>query len=109
VPEVNWKPLVAGVFTAILVVAGVWSARRAPWSTGVRRTVRAFAVFALPFVLGEAATGVLSFFTGWLSIPPVLGLGTAVDLAILLSGLAVGGFRGVMTRTSSKRAPGRPS
>jgi hypothetical protein len=62
-----------------------------------------FAVTALPFVLAEAGTGVLSFFTGWLSIPPLLGLGTAVDLAILLVGLAVDGFR-VRRRLSARAA-----
>ena len=102
-PEANWKPLVASAFAAILVLAGAWSARRAPWSTGIRRQLRVFGVTALPFVLAEAGTGVLSFFTGWLSIPPLLGLGTAVDLAILLVGLAVDGFR-VRRRLSARAA-----
>jgi PKD repeat protein len=91
--ETNWKPLVAGAFTAILILAGAWSARRAPWSTGSRRQSRAFAMLALPFVIAEVGTGVLSFYTGWLSIPPFLGLGTAVDLAILLAGLSVALYR----------------
>ena len=89
----NWKPVVAGVFTTVLVLVGAWSARRAPWSRGCRRQFRAFAVTAMPFVVGETATGVLSFVTGFLSIPPVVGLGMAVDLAILLAGLAASVYR----------------
>ena len=48
--------------------------------------VNAFTVFSLPFVLAEAATGVVSFLTGALSIPPVVGIGMAVDLAMFLAG-----------------------
>jgi hypothetical protein len=43
----------------------------------------------LPFVVAEAATGVVSTFTGFLSIPPALGLGTVVDGSILIAGLGV--------------------
>jgi hypothetical protein len=88
---VNYKPIVAMFFAIILLVAGVWSSRRRPWKggTGRKAVVKAFIVVSMPFVLAEAATGVLSFFTGQLSIPPLVGAGTAVDLAILLVGLVV--------------------
>ena len=89
----NSKPLMAGVFAAVLVLVGAWSARRAPWPTGDRRRLRAFLITALPFVAMEGATGVVSFMTGLLSIPPLLGPGTAVDVAILLAGLAVSAYR----------------
>ena len=89
VAEPNWKPPVAAVFAAILAVVGVWSARRVPESMGSRPRVRAFLVTALPFVALEAATGVASLLTGWLSIPPILGVGTVVDVGILVAGVAV--------------------
>ena len=49
----------------------------------------AFAFTSAPFVLAEAATGIVSLVTGQLSIPPILGPGTAVDSAILVAGIAV--------------------
>ena len=49
---------------------------------------KAFAITSLPFVLAETATGILSIATGELRIPPLIGIGTAVDLVILLFGLA---------------------
>jgi hypothetical protein len=85
----NLKPLVAALFAAILVLVGAWSSGRAPWPTGSRRRLRAFVLAALPFVGAEAATGVVSFLTGLLTIPPLLGAGTAVDLAILVAGTVV--------------------
>jgi hypothetical protein len=55
--------------------------------------MRAFAFASVPFIVAEAATGVGSFLTGLLAIPPLLGLGVAVDLTILLAGLAVPIYR----------------
>ena len=93
--EVNWKPAVAAVFTIALAGVGAWSARRAPWRGDPRRraALAAFAAASLPFVLAEALTGVVSYVTGLLSIPPLLGLGTLVDLAVLVAGLALAGAR----------------
>ena len=54
---------------------------------------KAFAFTSMPFVLIESATGIVSFFTGGLSIPPAVGVGTAVDLAVLLTGPAVAVIR----------------
>jgi len=51
--------------------------------------VKASAITSMPFVLAEAGTGVVSLLTGLLSIPPLLGAGTAIDLAILTAGLAI--------------------
>jgi hypothetical protein len=53
---------------------------------------KAFMLMSMPFVLAEVATGVVSYLTGQLSIPPSVGPGTAVDLAILVVGLAVQGL-----------------
>jgi hypothetical protein len=91
---VNYKPIVAAIFAIILLVAGVWSSRRRPWKGGKDKmaVAKAFMLTSMPFVLAEAATGVLSLLTGQLSIPPLVGAGTAVDLAILLAELAVAMF-----------------
>ena len=85
----NWKPLVAAVSAFVLALVGAWSARRAPWPTGSRRRLRAFVLTALPFVVAEASTGIVSYATGLLTIPPVLGLGAMVDGAILVVGISV--------------------
>jgi hypothetical protein len=96
--EANWKPLVAAVFASVLALVGAWSARHAPWPRGSRPRLRAFAFIALPFVAVEMATGVLSLLTGLLAIPPLLGAGTAVDVAILVVGAALALY-GVRPRT----------
>ena len=102
----NWKPLIAAAFAAILGLVGAWAARRRPWRGGTdrRAVLTAFGVVSLPFALLEAATGVVSFLTGLLSIPPLLGIGTAVDVAILISGLAVVAFRGWSRNVNGSRA-----
>ena len=89
-PAANYKPLVAAVFAAILAAAGAWASRRRPWKGGPgwKATLTAFLVAFLPFVLAEAATGIVSLATGLLSIPPVLDAGTIVDVSILAIGLA---------------------
>jgi subtilase family serine protease len=99
--EPNWKPLVAAIFAAVLAVVGVGSARRAPSRVGSRPRLRAFALTALPFVALEAGTGVASLLTGLLTIPPLLGVGTAVDVAILVVGVAV-----PIQRARRRRSPG---
>jgi len=92
-PEPNWKPVVAALFASALALVGAWSAMRAPWRTGSRRSLRAFALTALPFVLAEAGTGVVSLLFGLLSIPPLLGPGTVVDTVVLLAGIAFALYR----------------
>jgi hypothetical protein len=88
---VNYKPIVAVIFAIILAVTGVWSSKRRPWKGGKDRmaVAKAFAITSLPFVLAEAVTGILSFATGELGIPPYVGIGTAIDLTILLAGLGI--------------------
>ena len=88
---VNCKPIVALVFAVTLLVAGVWSSKRRPWKGGKDRTavVKAFVITSMPFVLVEAATGAVSYFTGQLSIPPLVEVGTVVDLSILIAGICV--------------------
>ena len=83
--------------------------RRAPWrgGKGGRAALKAFALTALPFVLLEAATGVVSLATGLPSIPPMLGIGTAVDSAILVAGLAVALYGGVKARPPDSRTSDR--
>jgi len=49
--------------------------------------VKVFMVAAMPFVLAEAVTGVLSLFAEPLQVPPTVGLGMSVDLAILAIGV----------------------
>jgi hypothetical protein len=55
--------------------------------------VKAFAFTSLPFVIAEAGTGVISFATGMLMIPPLVGIGTGIDLVILLAGVVVAVLR----------------
>jgi len=89
--EVNYKSIVALIFAVILAVAGVWSSKKRPWRGGKDRmaVAKAFTFTSLPFVLAEAVTGITSYLTGQLSIPPALGIGTAIDLSILVSGMVI--------------------
>ena len=91
----NAKPIVAAIFAVGLAAFGARAARRAPWRKGSRKyaEVKAFSAVSLPFVVAETLTGLVSLFTGWLSIPPVLGIGTAVDLAILVVGAVLASVR----------------
>ncbi len=92
---VNYKPMVALVFAITLLVAGAWSSKRRPWKggTGEMATMKAFAITSLPFVIAEAVTSIASFLTGQLSMPPAVGIGTAVDMGILVTGVAVALYR----------------
>ena len=92
---VNYKPIVAVMFAIILLVAGVWSSKKKPWKGGKDRmaVAKAFAIVPLPFIVAEAGTGVISLATGMLTIPPLVGIGTGVDLAILLAGMVVAVLR----------------
>ncbi len=107
--EFNWKPFVALAFSLILLGAGAASSRRAPWrgGRGGRAVLQAFGLFALPFLFLEAATGVVSLLTGLLSIPPVLGAGTAVDVGILAAGVSVSVVRVRRRHPAGPSAPVR--
>jgi hypothetical protein len=104
---VNYKPIVAVIFAVILLVAGVWSSKRRPWKGGKDRmaVAKAFMVTSLPFVLAEAVTGVVSFATGQLSMPPLFGPGTIVDLTILMAGLGVSLVRASKMKPSEAEFP----
>ena len=69
--------------------------------------LRALILAAPPSVVRKATTGVVSLFTDFLSIPPVLGMGTAVDLTILVVGSAVAVYRVVKDRSPELRASSR--
>jgi hypothetical protein len=99
--DVNYKPIVAVIFAIILILVGMWSSKRRPWKGGkdTIAVVKAFMVTPLPFVLAEAGTGIVSLFTGQLSIPPLIGVGTAVDLAILMAGISVALLRALKPET----------
>jgi len=93
--EVNYKPIVALLFAIVLAVVGLWASKKRPWKGGKDRTAMAkvFLFTSMPFVMAEMVTGVVSFLTGQLSIPPLIGYGTAVDLAILIAGISVAVLR----------------
>jgi len=100
--EANYKPIVAVVFAIVLAVIGLWSSKKRRWKgmAGRRALLKAFMFMSLPFVIAEAATGVASLLTGELSMPPVAGSGTAIDLAILLSGVVVAILRATRKKPS---------
>jgi len=103
--ETNCKPVVAIMFAIIPALAGAWSSRRRPWKGGKERmaVAKAFSITSLPFIVAEAATGVVSFLTGELRIPPTGGAGMAADLAILLAGIVIVVFRIMEARHDSER------
>lgn len=101
----NLKPMVASVFAATLAAVGTWAARRSPWRglPGAVAQAKTLAAIGLPFVAAEVTTGVVSHLTGLLSIPPLVGPGLFVDVAILTLGLLVEvlwGLRGTADRTT---------
>jgi hypothetical protein len=69
---------------------------------------KAFILTSMPFVAAEAATGVVSFLTGQLSMPPIVGAGTAIDLAILLAGIFIAALRAVKTEKEEAGGVGGP-
>ncbi len=107
---VNYKPIVALVFAAILAVVGLWSSKKRPWKGGKDKmaVTKAFMIVSMPFVLAEAVTGVVSFATGQLSVPPLAGLGTGVDMAILIAGLVVAIARVLKTEALEAETGDRP-
>jgi hypothetical protein len=90
-------------------VAGVWSSKSRPWKGGKERkvVVKAFMFTSMSFVAAGAATGVISFLTGELSIPPVVGVGMAVDCTILILGLVVLVARAMKKKSGTEEAPAR--
>jgi predicted GH43/DUF377 family glycosyl hydrolase len=88
--EYNWKPIIALIFMAILLIVGIIVVYNRPMKfTGDLSKDRTYTFLAgvLPFAIAEAITGIISFVTGLLAVPPLLGLGMIVDLAILIVGI----------------------
>lgn len=83
----NWKPIVAFLFAVVLAFLAVALAvrRRKAGAAGWRAVL----VAGIAFAAIEAATGAVSARTGALPIPPLFGLGTIVDGAILAAGIVV--------------------
>ena len=104
--EVNWKPIIAAMFSGVLLAAGAWSTKRSLRKVRERGAIARHLGVALVFVAAEACTGVVSALTGALSIPPLIGPGTAVDLGILSAGLAMG-LSGGPRRTGRNPNPRR--
>jgi len=101
--DVNWKPIVAALFCVVLIASLLLLVRRVE----LKRRKRDLILIGLAFVAGEAGTGILSSFTGWLSIPPALGAGTAVDVGLLLGGLLLLGL--LERRWQAGRDPALPN
>ncbi|UCG69418.1 MAG: hypothetical protein JSV09_16890, partial [Thermoplasmata archaeon] len=88
--EYNWKPIIALAFVLILLILGILVVYIHPMKfTGILEKDRGYSLFAgvLPFVIAEAITGIISLFTGFLVVPPIIGLGMIVDLIILIAGI----------------------
>jgi hypothetical protein len=88
--EYNWKPIIALIFTVILLIIGIIIVHNRPMRfTGELSKDRWYSFFAgvLPFAIAEALTGIISFFTGLLAVPPIIGLGMIIDLVILIIGI----------------------
>ncbi|MFQ6127711.1 MAG: OmpL47-type beta-barrel domain-containing protein [Thermoplasmata archaeon] len=89
--EENLKPLIAIVFAIILAIISSVVALKRPFVSedGKKRKGITFLAIALPFIVAELTTGILSLFISSIRIPPWIGLGTLVDLAILVSGIVL--------------------
>ena len=93
--ETNNKPLIALIFAIILVMVGLYVSYKRPLNLKGEITkdrLLTWLIVVLPFLIAEIITGVISLFTGMLSVPPLLGIGMVVDLAILVGGLVADGY-----------------
>jgi hypothetical protein len=87
--DTNNKPLIAFLFAIILLVVGTFVSIKRPHVIVKGKTLSTWLLVVLPFVVAEAATGIISFFTGILCVPPLIGPGMVVDSTILIAGLIV--------------------
>jgi hypothetical protein len=87
--DTNNKPLIAFLFAIILLVVGTFVSMKRPLKKVKENKMSTWLLVVLPFVVAEALTGIISFFTGILSVPPLFGLGMIVDSTILIAGLIV--------------------
>ncbi len=93
--ETNSKPLIALVFSIILLLVGSYISYKRPLKLKeeiTKNRLLTWLIVVLPFVIAETITGVVSLFTGMLSVPPLLGVGMIVDLVILVMGLVADGY-----------------
>ena len=102
--EANYKPIVAVLFSVILLIAGLWASKKRPWKEGKDTTsvLKAFATTSLPFVLVESVAGVVSMVFEPLKIPPLLGWGTGIDCSVLAIGLLSSVLRFVGKKANGK-------
>jgi len=87
--EINHKPLIALIFTIILLLFGTYVSYKRPLKIVNGKKLHTWLLLVLPLVVIEALTGVISMSTGDFSIPPLLGAGMVVDLAILVFGIII--------------------
>jgi parallel beta-helix repeat protein len=87
--EANYKPLIAFLFALILLIIGTYVSIKRPIKIVKENKSLTWLLVVPPFVIAEALTGVVSYFSGVLSVPPIFGPGIVADLAILISGLLV--------------------
>ena len=87
----NYKPMIAFLFSLLLIGAAALSARerklrrcKVPW----KRFLASWAMLSLPFVLIEVVTGFISIYFEPMRIPPLIGMGMAVDSIVLGAGLS---------------------
>jgi len=101
VEETNYKPLIALIFTIVLLVVGSIIFYKRPLKIVKGNKWYAWMIVVLPFVTAEIITGIISLLTDALSVPPLLGLGMFIDLVILVTGLIAFAF---VVRKSGKAA-----
>jgi len=90
--EYNYKPLIASIFSIALLLIGTCVSYKKPLKfkgKEARNKLYTWFIAPLPFIIAEAVTGIVSLLTGFLSVPPLVGLGMVVDLVILIIGLIV--------------------
>jgi len=88
----NWKPLIALIFTLILLFIGSTASLNQPlrFSGSLQKDRRlTFFLGTLPFVAAEILTGFASMIIDVLRVPPIIGFGLVIDLMILISGIFI--------------------
>ena len=100
----------ATAFSVLLAVAAAYSTRKRPLRLGESpksNLLLTWSVLALPFIVIEAATGMLSFSVDYLRIPPIIGWGAGIDCLVLAVGLSLSiGLARQKRRVEGE--PGRP-
>lgn len=97
--EGNWKPLLALSFVIMMLIVTSLLIGRGAEETQFSRKARRLMALLILFSTLELLTGLASMFIPALTIPPVLGLGTLVDVLILALGILVLLFVGLRKET----------